>query len=275
MSKDKFTAVWVSHSSMGDYLKCPRAYFLKNVYKNPKTNKKMSIMSPALALGQTVHEVVESLSVLPVEDRLKIPLLDKYNQAWAKVAGEKGGFKDDAQEQETKARGVAMLDRITQNPGPILQKAVKIRQDLPYFWLSEEDNIILCGKIDWLEYAAVTDSVSILDFKTGKYDEDPDSLQLPIYLQLVKNCQNRPVTGAAYWYLDRDDAPKPVALPDPSESYEKILTVARLVAAARKLKSFECPKGNGCRDCRNLELAAAGNAKFVGLNDFGQEVYVV
>lgn len=275
MPKDKYTAVWVSHSSIGDYLKCPRGYFLKNVYKNPKSNKKMSIMSPALALGQTVHEVVESLSVLPVEERLKTPLLDKYNQAWAKVAGEKGGFKDETQEQEIKARGAAMLDRITQNPGPILQKAVKIRQDLPYFWLSEEENIILCGKIDWLEYVAETDSVSILDFKTGKYDENPDSLQLPIYLQLASHCQDRPVTGAAYWYLDRDASPKPVALPDPSESYEKILTVARRVAGARKLKIFECPKGNGCRDCRDLELAAAGLAKFVGLNDFGQEVYVI
>ena len=274
MSKDKYTAIWVSHSSIGDFLKCPRGYYLKNVYKSPKTNKKMSIMSPALALGQTIHEVVESLSVLPVEDRLKIPLLDKYNLAWAKVAGEKGGFKDDAQEQEIKARGVAMLNRITQNPGPILKKAVKIRQDLPYFWLSDEDNIILCGKIDWLEYVAVTDSVSILDFKTGKYDEDPGSLQLPIYLQLVSHCQDRPVTGAAYWYLDRDAAPKPVALPDPGESYKKILTSARRVAEARKLKSFECPKGDGCRDCRDLELAAAGKAKFVGLNDFGQEVYI-
>ena len=235
----------------------------------------MSIMSPALALGQTVHEVVESLSVLPVEERLKIPLLDKYNLAWAKVTGEKGGFKDETQEQEIKARGIVMLDRITQNPGPILKKAVKIRQELPYFWLSDEDNIILCGKIDWLEYVAVTDSVSILDFKTGKYNEDPDSLQLPIYLQLVKNCQDRPVTGAAYWYLDRDDAPKPVALPDSGESYKKILTSARRVAEARKLKNFPCVKGDGCRDCRDLELAAAGKAKFVGLNDFGQEVYVI
>ena len=275
MSKDKYTAIWVSHSSIGDYLKCPRGYYLKNVYKNPKTNKKMSIMSPALALGQTVHEVVESLSVLAVVDRLKIPLLDKYNLAWTKVAGEKGGFKDETQEQEIKARGVAMLERITQNPGPILRKAVKIRQDLPYFWLSDEDNIILCGKIDWLEYLTETDSVSILDFKTGKYDEDPDSLQLPIYLQLVKNCQNRPVAGAAYWYLDRDDTPKLVALPDSDESYKKILAVAKRVALARKLNHFQCPKADGCRNCRDLELAAAGKAKFVGTNDFGQEVYVI
>lgn len=116
MSKDEFTAIWVSHSSIGDYLKCPRGYYLKNVYKNPLTNKKMSIMSPALALGQAVHEVVESLSVLPVDDRLKIPLDEKFNQVWSKVTGQKGGFKDDNQEQEIKARGMAMLDRITKNP---------------------------------------------------------------------------------------------------------------------------------------------------------------
>src|SRR3989339_1586318 len=100
MSKDKFTAVWVSHSSIGDYLKCPRGYYLKNVYKNPKTNKKMSIMSPALALGQTVHEVVEALSSVPVEDRFTTSLLDMYDVAWKKVSGEKGGFKVQIQEEE-------------------------------------------------------------------------------------------------------------------------------------------------------------------------------
>lgn len=42
----------------------------------------------------------------------------------------------------------------------------------------------------------------------------------------------------------RPKSPKPVALLDPDESYKKI-------------------------------LAAAGKAKFVGLNDFGQEVYVI
>ena len=61
---DKYTAYWVSHSSINDFLKCPRAYFLKNVYKDPKTGRKIKLISPPLALGQAVHEVVESLSVL-------------------------------------------------------------------------------------------------------------------------------------------------------------------------------------------------------------------
>lgn len=275
MAKDKYSAIWVSHSSIGDYLKCPRGYYLKNVYKNPKTNKKMSIMSPALALGQTVHEVVESLSSVPVEDRFSTPLLDMYNVAWQKVSGEKGGFKDQTQEAEFKAKGQNMIERIIKNPGPVGRKAVKIRQELPYYWLSDEDNIILCGKIDWLEYLPETDSVSILDFKTGKYDEDPDSLQLPIYLLLTNHCQTRRVDGASYWYLERDDQARKVELPEMDTASSLVLSIAKKIALARKLNHFQCPKIDGCRNCRDLELAAAGHAKYVGLNDFGQEMYVV
>ena len=39
MPKDKYTATWVSHTSLSDYIKCPRAYFLKNVYKDPQTGQ--------------------------------------------------------------------------------------------------------------------------------------------------------------------------------------------------------------------------------------------
>lgn len=275
MARDKFSAIWVSHSSIGDYLKCPRGYYLKNVYRNPATNRKISIVSPALALGQTVHEVVEGLSVLPVNERFLVPLADKFIKAWEKVSGEKGGFKDATQEDELKHRGLDMLARITANPGPLGRKAIKIRQDLPYFWLTEDDNIILCGKIDWLEYVPETDSVAVLDFKTGKYDEDAESLQLPIYLLLVTNCQDRPVSGASYWYLDRDNAPKAVTLPDPQISREKVLAIAKKIALARKLNHFVCPKAGGCRNCRDLELAASGQAKLVGTNDFGQELYSI
>ena len=69
MAKDKYTAVWVSHSSMSDYLKCPRLYFLRNVYRDPKTNHKVALMQPPLALGQVVHDTIESLSRLPAEAR--------------------------------------------------------------------------------------------------------------------------------------------------------------------------------------------------------------
>lgn len=267
--------MWVSHSSIKDYLACPRAYFLRNVYRDPKTNHKITVMQPPLALGQAVHEVIESLSVLPQAERFSQPLLSKFDKVWEKISGEKGGFKDRDEEDKFKSRGIAMLSRVADNPGPLLNKAVKIRQELPFFWLSAEDNIILCGKIDWLEYLPETDSVNIIDFKTGKYEEDPDSLQLPIYLLLVKNCQRHEVGKASYWYLHRDTEPVAVSLPDKDESREKILAIAKKISLARKLGRFECRQPSGCRWCRALENVISGQAKFVGTDEIRRDVYIL
>jgi len=272
--KDKYSAVWVSHSSISDYLKCPRAYYLRNVYRDPKTNHKISIIEPPLALGQAVHETIEYLSKLPVEERFSTPLLERFHSVWKTVSGQKGGFKDAGQEEQFKKRAEAMIERVMKHPGPLKQKAVKIRQELPYYWLSEEDNIILCGKIDWLEYNDVTDSVRIIDFKTGKFDEDPDSLQLPIYYLLASHTQTKPVTGISYWYLDRDNEPMEMKLPDEEESYKQILDIAKKIALARKLGHFKC-RENGCRACRPYEAVIAGDAQNVGVNDFGQDLYIL
>lgn len=273
--KDKYSAVWVSHSSISDYLKCPRAYYLRNVYRDPKTNHKISLMSPALALGQAVHEVIESLSIIPFEKRFEESLLTKFDQSWEKVSGQKGGFVDGKEEKKYKTRGIEMLERIMDNPGPLKNKAIKIRQELPYFWLSEDENIILCGKIDWLEYLEESDSVRILDFKTGKFDEDPDSLQLPIYYLLASHCQNRPVSGVMYWYINRDTQPVYLELPDARKSEERVLEIAKRVQLARKLERFVCKSKGGCNSCTPLEAVIAGKAKLVEVNDFGQDVYVL
>lgn len=275
MVKDKFSAVWVSHSSIGDYIKCPRAYYLKNIYRDPKTNHKITLMQPPLALGQAVHEVIESLSSLPVEKRLAEKLSDRFETAWKKVSGIQGGFTGDEEEERFKARGASMIARIEKNPGPIVRPAIKIRQDLPYFWLSEEDNIILCGKIDWLEYLADTDSVHIIDFKTGKFDEDPDSLQLPIYVLLASSCQSRPVTKASYWYLDRDTDSIEVTLPEREDAQKRVLDIARKIHLARKLEHFKCPKNDGCRVCRPYEAILSGAATFVGVGGYTQDVYII
>lgn len=275
MIKDKFSAIWVSHSSMSDYLACPRAYYLKNMYRDPKTNHKMMLMQPPLALGQAVHEVVESLSALPVEERFSQPLIVRYEAAWKKIAGKMGGFTNNDEESRFKKRGLSMIQRIQDYPGPLASKAIKLRQELPYYWLSEEDNIILCGKIDWLEYLEETDSVHIIDFKTGKFDVDENSLQLPIYYLLIKNCQSRTVAKVSYWYLDRDNDPIEMQLPTPEESYKRVMEVAKKIQLARKLEHFKCSKAEGCRVCRPYEMIVSGSAVFVGVGGYSQDIYIL
>jgi ATP-dependent helicase/DNAse subunit B len=273
---DKYTAVWVSHTSISDFLRCPRAYYLKNVYRDPETNRKIKLMAPPLALGQAVHEVLESLSVLPKDTRFAEPLMVKLDRAWEKVKGKKGGFYSEETEYKYKQRAQEMMRRVMNNPGPLGRLAVKMQMDLPFYWLSEEDNIILCGKIDWLEYFPETDSVQIIDFKTGKADEQEDSLQLPIYHLLVHNCQKRKVAGAGYWYLDSSDELASKKLPDLEESKTRVLEIARQIKLARQLNRFKCPQGDGgCRACREMEAILDGQAEYVGEDEYRNNVYIL
>ncbi len=272
--KDKYSAVWVSHSSISDYLKCPRAYYLRNVYRDPKTNRKISVMEPPLALGQVVHDTIDSLSKLPAELRFQKPLHETFESLWQNVTGIKGGFTDHDQEEKFKSRAREMIARVSAHPGPLANKAIKIRQELPYYWLSEEDNIILCGKVDWLEYREDTDSVRIIDFKTGKFDEDPDSLQLPIYYLLTSHTQTKPISAISYWYLDRDDAPTDMPLPDVEAAEKRVMELAKKVALARKLGHFKC-REDGCRACRPYEAVLVGKATHVGINTYGQDLYIL
>ena len=274
MTQDKYSAVWVSHTSISDFLACPRSYYLKHIYKNPQTGHKMRIISPPLSLGSAVHEVVESLSVLSTEKRLKESLVIKFDEIWKKFEGKKGGFIHKDIETKYKRRGEKILENIMKNPGPLKNLALKINMNLPYYWLSEKDNIILCGKIDWLEYLSKTNSIHIIDFKTSTYQEDKKSLQLSIYYLLALNCQKRKVVKASYWYLEKDKKPKEVKLPDSKKAEEKVLDIAKKMKLARQLGIFKCPY-NGCPACKPMEQVISGNAEYVGVNSYNDDVYIL
>jgi len=118
--------------------------------------------------------------------------------------------------------------------------------------------------------------VSILDFKTGRHKEKADSLQLPIYLLLTTYTQKRTVAGASYWYLDAEDAPEKQVLPDIDAAYECVFTIAKKIRTARKLERFVCPQGKkGCRSCRPFEHILLGNAYFVGVGGYKQDIFIL
>lgn len=272
---DTYSAIWVSHSSLSDFRNCPRSYFLKNVYKDPNTGHKIQLMAPALALGQAVHTVLERLSSKSVEQRFKTSLVQEFSEVFARFSGEKGGFANAQEEERFRNRGEKMVRQVVTHPGPLATLAIKIQTDLPRFWLSEADGIILCGKIDWLEYIPNVDGVRIIDFKTGSGKEDPRSLQLSIYHLLVHRIQKRRVVGAQYWYLEQSSEPEDRILPPLQEAEEQVLAEAKKVVLARKLEHYPCPKGaDGCHYCLPYEQILAGEAKLIGLNN-RKDVYVL
>ncbi len=280
MVQDKYSAVWVSHSSIGDFLKCPRAYFLHNMYKNER-GRKINIVNQHLSLGIAVHETLEGLLAYKAEDRFKKPLLETFEENWMKVSGKVGGFKNANEEIEAKARAKKMIERVIENPGPLEKLAVKLKEHAnnmpPNFYLSEKDNIILSGKIDWLQYIPEDDSVKVIDFKTGKNDEDKDSLQLPIYALLLNALQKRKVSGAAYWYIDRNNEPTEVLLPDIATAKSRVLAAAIKVKNAREKGVFECPYGSqGCFACKPFEKILRGEAILVKVDEERKtELYMV
>jgi len=279
LSTGKYNAVWVSHSSISDFLKCPRLYYLHNVYKNDK-GRKINITSPSLSLGVAVHETLEGLSKYKVEERFLKPLEETFEEEWKKVSGKAGGFKSVEEENEAKERGKSMILRVAKNPGPLANKTIKLKashNDMPpNIFLSEEENIILNGKIDWIEYIPEDDSIHVIDFKTGKNEEKEGSLQLPIYILLLNNLQKRKITGASYWYLNHSDKPVAVELPDIKKAKENILKIAKEIKIARESKIFNCPNGaSGCFACRPFEKILKGEAEFIGIGGYGQEMYIV
>jgi ATP-dependent helicase/DNAse subunit B len=277
--QDKYTAIWVSHSSMGDFLKCPRLYYLHNVYKDSATGRKMSIVTPHMSLGVAVHEVLESLADVSADARMERDLLAHYEKIWDTISGIRGGFASESEEMEFKSRGIAMLQNVKKDPRMLVNKRIKLPRETmnPNFFLSDEHNIILNGLIDWIEYLPETDSLHIVDFKTGKKLEEDSSLQLPIYLLLCNALQKRAVTRASYWYLESDTVVEK-SLPDAQEAYEDVLAVALRVKNARATNDMKCPKGaDGCIHCRPYELILARDprAKSVGVGQFKQDMYVV
>ena len=280
MAEDKYNAVWVSHSSINDFIKCPRAYFLRNMYKNER-NRKINLVSPALSLGISVHETLEGLLAFKAEERFLKPLQETFEENWKKGSGKMGGFKSQAEEDEAKERAKKMIDRVDAHRGPLTKLAVKLKEHAnnmpPNFYLSEADNIILSGKIDWLEYVPEDDSVRVIDFKTGKNDEDKESLQLPIYALLLNALQKRKVSGAAYWYIDRNDEPTDVQLPEISGAKQRVLAAALKVKEARGRGVFECPRGaGGCFACKPFEKILKGEAQLVKVDEERRtEIYLV
>ncbi len=275
---DKYKAVWVSHSSMGDFLKCPRLYYLHNVYKNPKTGRKIAIVSPHMSLGVAVHNVLENLVNFKTEERFKRDLLADYEKNWLKVSGKIGGFISNEQEEEFKKRGEEMIKRVIENPGPIERRTVNFYKGdmLPNFYLSEKDNIILCGKVDWIEYLEESDSLKVIDFKTGKHEEKEKSLQFPIYLLLLNALQKRKVSGAGYWYIDKDNDVKDVKIPSLEDAFKDVYEVAIKVKEARERGEYICPGGSaGCQNCAPYERILKGEGEFVGVGEYKQDLYLI
>jgi len=276
MSKYKypFGATWISHSTITDFEKCPRLYWLRNVYKDPVVGKKVQIVNPYLTLGMAVHDTIEQIRYLPREVRFEKPLTHIFEEVWVNCEGEMGGFKNTDEEKDFKTRGYEMVKRVENNPGPLknLSIALKAKGEVVSSMLLTED-IVLCGNVDWVEVLG-DGSLHIIDFKTGKNEEKTDSLQLPIYLLLAAAFSpHRPVTKLSYWYLNKSDLPAEVSMPNMEGVWEQLKTTGESMRNAKNAypAGIPCPY-KGCRYCKEYDSILKGEAKRVGFDRIREKI---
>ncbi len=252
--------IWLSHTSLGDFEKCHKLYYLRNWYRdNTKGNNfRIQVASPYLSLGQAVHDAIDHfVTRYPVNIRTKDKLFHEYDRAWNIRPSLRGGFKDPDQEKYFKDRGEAMLERFFNHPH--FASGETLRIDFPKLPILGEDTAILVGNFDWLE--KTESGLHILDFKTGTSEEE-GSIQLPLYALLAQHNLKLPVEKVSYWYLDRDDEPIEIDLGNIDNVLESVKAKAIEIESLLATKDFVC-KQDPCtqRDCLIYQKVASGTGQ--------------
>ncbi len=261
-------AIFLSNTSLSDFLSCPRAYYLKNIYRDPRNNYRLQIASPYLSLGATVHDVIKWY--LTSED---VPSLEetkqKFRDLWGKYSGKRGGFTSGQDETDFVNRGLKILENFVKNARRLEKLAPPA--SFPKYPLLPD--VILTGNMDFVGLLP-DDSLHVVDFKTGSKDEE-SPLQLYIYTILSENYYGMPVKKASFWYLDREDSPKEAVLDNVEQNLKWLEDKACLVKEAWAANLWECAQEDGlCRDCRDYQAIIDGQGELMYSDHaFKKEVY--
>lgn len=262
-------AVFISPSTLADFEKCPQLYYYRSVYRTTR-GLKLQQITPALALGQAVHDTIDQLVRLQPQQRTKDQLQSNFDFVWSHLSGEKGGFT--TEEEDYKKRALDMLERFWRNEH--FKEAEMFK--LPTFpKVDLGPDLILTGKLDWIEKEG--DFYHVIDFKTGKNEEKADSLQLPIYSVLAAGILDSENIKASYWYLDKDDTLTNYQLPEISETKKLLISKGEIVQLARQTNSYKCSSGKTeCYACRDMKAIAEGHGKLVTVDPVRkQEIYIL
>lgn len=248
--------IFVSYTGLSNFLKCPKSYFFKNIYKDPKTGNRIQIASPHLSLGSTVHDAIKWF--VEMEGQVsKEQFIKKFRNLWLKYTGKRGGFNSREEEASFGKRGLLMLDNFFKNYSVLEKRHLSI--EFPKFPLF--DNVILMGNFDFIG-EKMDGTLHVLDFKTGANDEE-DGIQLYIYAILAEANFGKAVTSASFWYLDRDDNPRQIVLDPLEPKLEWLREESKELKTALDESNWVCVKGGKlCIDCKSYQAIIDGKGEF-------------
>lgn len=261
-------ALFISYTALKDFLKCPKSYYLKNRYRDPKTGYRLQIASGPMTLGSLVHDAIKwYLQTNRVAEKAQV--INKYRNHWLKYRGKKGGFLSREQEGDFGKRGLEMLDNFLQNVS-LLEPNIPAYDFLRY---NLDAGIVFTGKVDFIGKLP-DESLHILDFKTGAKDEE-DATQLHSYGILAESNFQKPVSKLSYWYLDRDNTPKEAVLDPLEEKVEWLKDKALQIQEAIEKDNWVCIEKDGSyNECGKYQAIIDGKGEFqFSDDDFKKDIY--
>lgn len=265
MRKIDFSKIY-SFSKIKRFEKCPLDYYF--YYLDPKW-KGFQKPRPYKTKGQAVHGAITLFYYLPQEKRTFENLKKCLSQAWFSEIdllkepplGQIGGFKDLHHERLEYIQCLKILKNFLEttdlNPPIFFLPTEKIKEsfdDYEELIKPLNKNFSISGKFDRIDQLE-DGSLRIIDFKTGKNNED--KFQLIFYKLLAELNFQVPVKTVSFYYLNK----KQISDLDVSNIKKEGIKdqVLEKIEKIENTKEFSPQKSRLCYYCDFFEACPAQN----------------
>lgn len=229
----------LSASALNRYRNCPKQFWFTDIERLPQGPP-----GPILAQGTAVHEALERLMGLPLEQRSAETAERALRAVWCK---HRTGLTFSSREDEAAfgREALDMVRRFAQTSDLTISPLAREQ------WLDcrLENGVTLRGKLDRIDARA--GAIELIDYKTGQRqlqaDELPDEPAAIIYLLLAEQAYQQPVERVRYLYLRSGQAVDWYPERDDVEEYSRRLL--ELSSEVVERQEWPASPGTHCRWC--------------------------
>jgi len=228
---------------------CSRKYQFEYVDRRPDLKKP----KPYLTLGENVHRALRDFFRFRPEIRSEESLRTLLRNHWKSRRGASGGFVSEEQERSFQDKALRMLEGFLMSQD--LQARPVLTED--FYEMPLAQGLILNGRVDRADQEP-DGTLSVLDYKTGRYDERYAGLadaQLLAYALLVEFKLKKRVSRVAYLYLDGSHQIETEPTPHSLEvTREEFIRTAGVIQQSEKDRAFQAQPNTLCPWCDYLSI---------------------
>ena len=238
-----------SPTAMKCFAECPKHFEYAYILK-PEV---VDLPTPALVLGNAVHDALAFLHRLPPAERDIETAHWVLRDRWARIEKRDVAFVSTYEEAAWGQRALEILERYSETSDfgvkPLaVEEWVRCR-------LSNGE--ALSGRLDRLDLSADGQSAEVVDYKSGKCriakSKLRDDLGAQVYAIAAAKTFNRPISRVRFLFLAEEDGER-VWEPEPEELAAIEQGLGARIAEIRAETTYRATPGRHCRWCPYMEI---------------------